>query len=328
MRIIAIEEHYRTPSIAKATASDPYMQVLGARGEDIARRLEDLGPMRLDAMDSAGIDVQVISHTLPSTERLDAASAIPLAREANDMLADAIARHPTRFIGFATLPMTSIEGAADELERAVGKLGFRGALINGLPGGTFMDHPKFSPVFERAERLGVPLYLHPAVPPAAVREAYYSGLSPDVDYALATHAWGWHMEVGLHALRLILGGVFDKFPRLQIILGHMGEGLPSMIWRTSCKLTQKTTKLQRPIEDYFIEHFYVSTSGFFSPTALLNLQLVLGADRILFAVDYPYNSSQEARSFLESAPISQPDREKIAHGNVERLLRLENGRMK
>jgi uncharacterized protein len=323
LRIIAVEEHYRTASITKATASDPYVKALDGRGGDHLARLDDLGPMRLSDMDSAGIDVQVLSHTLPATERLDAATAIPLAREANDILADAVARHPKRLVGFATLPLTAVEAAADELERAVGKLGLRGALINGLPGGRFMDDRSFWPIFERAERLGVPLYLHPAVPPPSVLEAYYSGFSPPVNFWLATAAWGWHMEVGLHALRLILAGVFDRFPRLQIILGHMGEGLPSMIWRSNCKLTQKSSKLEKPLQDYFLEHFYVTTSGFFSVTALLNLQLVLGTDRILFAVDYPYNSNKDGRAFLEAAPISRADKEKIAHGNAERLLRLD-----
>ena len=298
------------------------MQALGARGSEILGRLDELGSQRLADMDRAGIDVQVLSHTLPATEKLEPATAIPLARDANDFLAAAIARHPERFVGFATLPVTSAEASADELERAVTKLGFRGALINGLPRGRFMDDPSFWPVFERAERLEVPLYLHPAVPPDSVREAYYSGFSPDVSFALATAGWGWHMEVGLHVLRLILGGVFDKFPKLQIIVGHMGEGVPSMIWRTNAKVTQRTTKLERPVLDYFVEHFYVSTSGFFSSTALLNLMLVLGADRILFAADYPYNKSEDARAFLEAAPIAPTDREKIAHGNAERLLRL------
>jgi uncharacterized protein len=322
VRFIGIEEHYRTTAIAEATASDPYMQALGARGSEILSRLDDLGTKRLADMDGAGIDVQVLSHTLPATEKLDAATAIPLARDANDLLADAVARHPTRFVGLATLPVASPDAAADELERAVVKLDFRGALINGLPGGRFMDDRSFWPVFERAERLGVPLYLHPAVPPASVREAYYGGFSPDVSFLLATAGWGWHMEVGLHVLRLILGGVFDEFPRLQIIVGHMGEGVPSMIWRTNAKLTQRTTKLERPIQDYFFENFYVTTSGFFSPTALLSLLLVLGADRIIFAADYPYNKSEDARAFLEAAPIAQIDREKIAHGNAERLLRI------
>lgn len=322
MKVIAIEEHYRTPAIAKATASDPYAQTLDARGGDHLRRLEELGPLRLAEMDSSGIDLQVLSHTLPATEFLDAASAIPLAREANDMLADAIAQHPSRFAGFATLPMSTPDAAAAELERAVTKLHFKGALFNGLPQGRFMDDRSSWPVFERAEALGVPLYFHPALPPASVREAYYSGFSPAVNFLLATAAWGWHMEVGLHALRLILGGVFDEFPRLQIILGHMGEGLPSMIWRTNAKLTQQTTKLDKPIASYFVENFYITTSGFFSVSALLNLQLVLGSDRILFAVDYPYNSNKDGRAFLDAAPISLADKEKIAHGNAERLLGL------
>lgn len=322
MRFIGIEEHYRTAAIAEATASDPYMKALGARGREVLSRLEDLGSRRLADMDAAGIDVQVLSHTLPATEQLDAATAIPLARDANDMLAGAVERHPERFVGLATLPMSRADAAAEELERSVTTLGLRGALINGLPQGRFMDHPSFSPVLERAEHLGVPLYLHPAVPPASVREAYYGGLSPEVSHQLATAGWGWHMEVGLHALRLILGGVFDRFPRLQIIIGHMGEGVPSMIWRTNAKVTQRTTKLDRPVQDYFVQNFYVTTSGFFSSTALLSLLLTLGADRVLFAVDYPYNKSEDARAFLEAAPIAQADREKIAHGNAERLLRL------
>ncbi len=329
MRVIAIEEHFSAPGIKEATKSGEWASRLRALGEQglrlgtrVVERLEDLDAGRLAAMDMAGIDLQVLSQTQPGVEELDADAAVPLASEANDVLADAIARHPDRFSGFAALPTPAPDAAAGELERAVTKLGLRGALINGRTNGRFLDDTFFWPIFECAEHLGVPIYLHPALPPAAVREACYEGLPPSASHWLSTAAWGWHVDTGLHALRLIAAGVFDRFPKLQIVIGHMGEAIPFMLERTSMTLAKRVTGLQREVKDYFVENFYVTTSGFFSTAPLLCLLLVVGADRVIFAVDYPYSSNEEGRAFLESAPLSPADREKIAHSNAERLLGL------
>lgn len=310
MRVIAIEEHCRTYPAPAAAPPNPF-----------ADRLEEVGAERLASMDAAGIDMQVLSQNSPAVDAVLGPEAIDLARRANDTMAEAVAAHPTRYAGFAALPSAHPEAAAAELERAVSSLGLRGAMINGLPGGRFMDDPAFSPIFERAVALDVPIYLHPAVPPDAVKQTYFSGFSPAVVQALSTNAWGWHIETGLHALRLILGGVFDRFPRLQVVIGHMGETLPFMIARADAQL-RRASGLKRPLQEYFEQNFHITTSGFFTPGPLLNALLVLGAERIIFAVDYPYAENGQARAFLDAAPIGAADREKIAHENAERLLRL------
>ena len=329
MRVIAVEEHFAAPGIAKATSSGEWatrMRELGDRGlrlgTGVLDRLTDLAEGRLAAMDQSGIDLQVLSQTQPGAEVLPPREAIPLAREANDLLAEAISRHPDRFSGFAVLPTQAPDAAAQELERAVTKLGLKGALINGRAGGRFLDDPAFLPIFESAERLGVPIYLHPGLPPEPVRDANYGGLSPAVGHWLSIAAWGWHVDTGLHALRLIAAGVFDRHPRLQVVLGHMGEAIPFMLERTSMTLARQVTGLDREVKDYFTQNFYATTSGLFSYPPLLCLLLVLGADRVMFAVDYPYSSNQEGRAFLDSLPLSDADKEKIAHSNAERLLGL------
>jgi predicted TIM-barrel fold metal-dependent hydrolase len=318
VRVIAIEEHFWTDGIRAATGRGRPTPGFA----DIAVKLGDLGERRLADMDAAGIDVQVISVNAPATQNLDAAAAIPLARDANDRLAAAVAAHPDRFAGFATLPTADPAAAAAELERAVTGLGFKGVMIHGHTRGRFLDDQAYWPVLERAEALGVPIYLHPTFPIPAVMEAYYSGLDPRVGAVLATNAWGWHAETGLHALRLIAGGVFDRFPALRVIIGHMGENIPFSLARADERLTPVATHLKRSVAEYFRENFYVTTSGYFTDPPLICALMVLGADRIIFSVDYPFSDNLPARAFLDRAPLSPADREKIAHGNAERLLRL------
>ena len=323
MRLITLEEHYRAPMLRSVGGlpEPPPDSPLAA----IQAKLDDVGYQRLADMDAGGIDVQVLSHGAPGTEQLEPKQAIRLAREANDYLADAIAVHPDRFAAFATLPTAAPGAAADELERATGQLGFKGALINGHVQGKFLDAPEFWPIFERAERLGVPIYVHPTVPPPAVREAYYGGLTPQFAQALSMAGWGWHVDTGLHGLRLIAGGVLDEYPTLQIIIGHMGEALPFFLARSS-RVLQQQAGLSRPLEEYMASNFHFTTSGMFSYPPLLLLLEVIGADRVMFSVDYPYSSNSEGRDFVMSAPISDGDREKIAHGNAERLLGLGSAR--
>ena len=285
-------------------------------------KLADLGATRLRDMDAGGIDLQVISHTVSGIVFLPGSEDVRLARAANDQLAAAVAAHPDRFAGFATLPMTDPEAAADELERAVRSLGFKGAMINGTTNGRFLDDPSFLPILERAVALDVPIYIHPAEPPATVREAYYSGFDPAVNYSLSTAGWGWHSEVGIHALRLILAGVFDRLPTLQIIIGHMGEMIPFMLARINNVLTPVAKHLQHAVPDYFLQNFYITTSGFFTDPPLLLALQTMGADRIIFSVDYPYSANEQGRVFLDSASISPADKEKISHLNAERLLKL------
>jgi uncharacterized protein len=318
VRVITLEEHFWTGAIRDANRQIMPPRAFG----DLGDKLADLGPRRLADMDAAGIDVQVLSVTAPATQELEPATAVALARDANDQLAEAVAAHPSRFAGFATLPTPDPAAAAAELERTVTDLGFKGAMINGHTGGRFLDDRAYWPVFEQAEALGVPVYLHPTYPTAQVMEAYYAGFDAPVSAALATAGWGWHAETGLHALRLVLGGVFDRFPGLQIIIGHMGENIPFSLARADERLSPVATHLKRPVAEYFRENFYITTSGYFTDPPLLCALMVLGADRILFSVDYPFSGNARGRSFLDQAPVSEADREKIAHGNAERLLHL------
>jgi uncharacterized protein len=322
MRVITLEEHFwtdaLTDALTEANRAALAMPRLGALADD----LRDLGERRLADMDAAGIDVQVLSVAPPAAQVLEPGPAVRLARAANDQLAEAVGQHPDRFAGFATLPTPDPDAAAAELERTVTEHGFKGAMINGHTDGRFLDDEKFWPIFERAEALGVPVYLHPTYPTAQAMEVYYQGFDDQVSATLATSGWGWHAETGLHVLRIILGGVFDRFPGLQMIIGHMGENLPFSLARADERLTPVATGLKRRVGDYFRDHFYVTTSGYFTDAPLLCTLMVLGADRILFSVDYPFSSNGRGRAFLDATPISEADREKIAHGNAERVLGL------
>jgi predicted TIM-barrel fold metal-dependent hydrolase len=212
--------------------------------------------------------------------------------------------------------------AAAELERCVTRLGFHGALINGTTGGLFLDDPRFLPVFEAAAHLGVPIYLHPAPPPQPVREAYYSGLPGDLGFLLSIAGWGWHAEAGLHTLRLIVSGLFDRLPGLQLIIGHMGEGLPYALARSSSVLSNAASPLRQPVSNYFQSNIHCTTSGYFTLPPLRCALEVIGIDRLLFSVDYPYSPNTRGRTFLESLPeiLVADDFEKFAHRNAERLL--------
>jgi uncharacterized protein len=321
MRLITLEEHYRAPmleSVATRVLSAPPDSPMAR----IQAKLDDLGEQRLTEMDAGGIDVQVISHGVPGTEQLEPEQAVPLARQANDYLAEQIKPHQSRFAAFATLPTAAPESAADELQRTVTAHGFKGALINGLVRGRFLDDRAFWPIFERAQALDVPIYLHPGEPPDAVRDAYYGGLPRQFAQVLATSGWGWHVDTGLHALRLIAGGVFEEYPGLQIIVGHMGEALPFFLARSSRQL-QHQAGLSKPLEHYIENNFHFTTSGMFSYPPLTCLLSVVGADRVMFSVDYPYSRNEDGRDFILGAPISRGDREKLAFRNAQRLLRLD-----
>lgn len=325
-----MEEHFVDPRVRAATASSEWTRRTRELGEKglrlgtaVLSRLEDVDEARLAAMDAAGIDMQVLSHTQPGVEDLEADLAVRLARDANDRLGQIIARHPGRFAGLAMLPTPAPEMAADELERAVKEIGLRGALVNGRTGGRFLDDRFFWPFFERAEQLGVPVYLHPGVPPPTVRQGSYEGLPPAASHWLSVAAWGWHVDTGLHALRLMAAGVFDRFPNLQVILGHMGEAIPFMLARTNMTLSRRVTGLEREVREYFMQNFYVTTSGFFTNGPFMCLLDTMPVDRVMFAVDYPYSNNDEGRAFIDAAPLSSADRDKVAYSNAERLLRLQ-----
>jgi hypothetical protein len=324
MRVITLEEHFVSPGFLDGPGKGLKEQAVrfGGRGADLLEQLSDLGDKRIAAMDAAGIDMQVLSLNSPGAEQLEAAEAIPLTRDANDFLADAVERNPTRFAGFASVATAAPDRAAEELERMVRERGFKGAIINGHIRGRYLNEKFFSPIFERAEALNVPIYLHPTQPPQAVIDTSYGGFAPQVTDMLAGLGWGWHIETAIHVIRIILGGVFDRYPRLQIVIGHLGEALPFMLQRLDIMLPVAMTKIDRPISAYLRENIHYTFSGFnFTPT-FLDLLLQVGIDRIMFSVDHPYASMAQARAFLNQLPVSATDKERIAHGNAERLLGL------
>jgi 2,3-dihydroxybenzoate decarboxylase len=314
--VIALEEHYFDPEVTR------HFKEGGpeARLPALRDRLFDVGELRLKEMDEAGIDIQVLSHGAPATQRMDAETGIAVARAANDRLKDIIGKHPDRFRGFAALPTADPRAAADELERAVTKLGFKGAMIHGLANGVFLDERRFRPIFERAQALDVPIYLHPAVPHPAVVEAYYKDYLKEFP-GLLTAGWGFTVETATQAIRLVLSGLFDACPDLKIILGHLGEGLPFSLWRIDMALARQGNRAT-PFRDCFREHFWITTSGNFSTPALLCSLLEMGADRILFSVDYPFVPNPPGMKWMQEVPLGPEDRAKILGGNARRLLKL------
>jgi predicted TIM-barrel fold metal-dependent hydrolase len=331
MRRIALEEHFATAAFMEGPGRG--LGNLGSSHEPrpgmpegfalLPERLIDLDDGRIAEMDAAGVDVQVLSLNSPGVEQLEAQEAVDLARDANDEVAEAIRRHPGRLEGFATLPTSSPEIAADELRRMVQEHGFRGAAINGHTRGRYLDDEFFWPILERAESLRVPIYLHPTPPPKAVIDASYTGnFAPGVSALFSASAWGWHIETAVHVLRLILSGAFDRYPNLQLVIGHLGEALPFMLRRVDNSLSRHVTKLDRRVGDYLRENVHYTFSGFNYTATFLDLFLEVGADRIMFSADYPYASMSAAADFLDRLPLSPADRERIAHGNAERLLGL------
>ena len=326
MRTIALEEHFTTPAFLEGAGRQFSEQALksgGARAAKIFEQLGDIGEKRLAEMDAAGIDMQLLSLNYPGTEQSEAAEAIALARDANDFLAAAVKKNPQRFAGLAALPTAAPDQAAEELERRVRRDGFKGAVINGHNRGRYLDDKFYSPILQRAETLDVPIYLHPTLPPKAVMEASYGGFSPQITFMLAGPGWGWHIETALHVIRMVLAGVFDRYPKLQIVVGHMGEALPFMLPRLE-RVGQglPAGQLQRSLGDYLRQNVHYTFAGFNFTATFLNLLLEVGADRIMFSVDYPYGSMAEARAFLKQLPVSAADRERIAHDNAERLFGL------
>ena len=324
VKTIAIEEHFSTPmQRQKSRVTEFEAFYLSSRsehvGHNIADQLADLDQQRLAYMDAAGVDVQVLSFTTPGPQAFEAAEAIPLAEDANDRLHEAVKRHPDRFAGFAALPTAAPDAAADELQRAVTKLGFKGAMIHGHTRGSFLDDKKYWVIFERAEALGVPIYLHPTLPHPEVFRAYFMGYEE-----LAIAGWGFAVDTSCHFLRLVFAGVFDAYPNLKIILGHLGECLPFAMHRMNDHTvpSAKRRGLQKTPLQYLKDNLVVTTSGNWFEPAFVCTLLALGADSILFAVDWPYEPNTTAIHFLNQLPISDLDREKIAHLNAERLLRM------
>jgi predicted TIM-barrel fold metal-dependent hydrolase len=314
--VIAIEEHYWDDELAKTYAGAE----AGRPGEQ-QKRLFDFGPMRIKEMDEAGIDIQVISHGAPSTQKLPAETAAALTTRVNDRLHAAIAGNAEkRFAAFAALPTAVPEAAADELERTVKTLGFKGAMLHGLANGVFLDDKRFWPIYQRAEKLDVPIYLHPAHPQPAVSRIYYDDYVKDFPM-VARPAWGYTVETATLGIRLVLSGVFEKYPKLKIILGHLGETLPFLLWRIDQALKRPGQKAMS-FRDIFCNNYYITTSGNFSNPALLCCVMEMGVDHILFAVDWPFVMNPPGTTWMETVPLSDHDKAKILSGNAKRLLRL------
>jgi 2,3-dihydroxybenzoate decarboxylase len=312
---IALEEHFMSPGLREywePTVKD----VDGAVYEMILSRLLDFGDMRLQAMDQSGIQRAVLSVAGPGVQmEPDAWKASHKAQEANDFLAAEIQKRPDRYFGFAHLALQDPAGAATELERCVRQLGFSGAMINGHTNGQYLDDPALTLFWERAEALEVPIYLHPADPMSP-----YPGWA---DYKVLSRAtWGWTMETGTHALRLIFSGLFDRFPKAKLVLGHMGETLPFQLWRFDSRARLYGAKLAMPPSAYIQRNIYVTISGMFSAEPLNCAIAALGHKRIMFSADYPFEDIKFASEFMENVPLALEIREDIAGRNAAGLLRL------
>ena len=323
-QVIALEEHYLDSEVAAQFRGLNAVPSRGSGGEagipKLYQRLYDTAELRLKEMDTAGIDIQVLSHAAPSLQQVDAETAVPLARGVNDRLHQIVEAHPDRFAGFAALPTADPNAAAEELERAVTRLDFKGAMIHGLTNGLFIDDPRFWPIFERAAALDVPIYMHPAIPHPAVIEAYYKDYVEKFPTILRA-AWGFTVETATQGVRLVLSGVFERYPGLKIILGHLGEGLPLYLWRINMGFA-RDGRGATWFRDAFAEHFWVTTSGFFSDPALLHCIQELGIDRVLFSVDYPFVDNPPGADWLQRIPLAAEDRTKIMSGNAKRLLKM------
>jgi 2,3-dihydroxybenzoate decarboxylase len=319
---IALEEHFAI----EATLADS--QVFGAHvwGE-LGPRLADFQDKRLRLMDASGVELMILSLNAPAVQAIwDVKRAIAVAREANDVLAAEIAKRPDRFLGFAALPMQDPEAAARELTRCVKELGFVGALVNGFSQvaradtAVYYDLPQYQPFWKTVAALGVPFYLHPRNPlPGAI--AAYEGhnwlLGPN---------WAFHAETAVHALRLIGCGLFDEHPNLQIILGHLGEGIPAYLWRIDHRNDWMKARhkyaAKKWVADYFRSNFVLTTSGNFSTSALNQAIAEIGIERVLWSADYPFEDISDAADWIDQAPLSEEDRGKIARTNALNLFKL------
>jgi 2,3-dihydroxybenzoate decarboxylase len=324
MRIIAIEEHFTTPMYRENAHESEFrgffMKAISARvGHDVREQLFDLDAERLRYMDAAGIDVQVLSFTSPGPQGYGKEIAIPMARDANDRLRQAIDRHPDRFAGFAALATADPEEAVRELERCVKQLDFKGAMIHGHQQGSFLDDKKYWKIFECAEALDVPIYLHPTMPHPEVAKIYFGGYEE-----LQGAPWGFAVDTSCHFLRIMFAGVFDAYPKLKIILGHLGEMVPfamHRLHRSSYQAAERRGLKKTPLQ-YIKDNLVVTTSGNWFEPAFVCTLLALGVDNILWAVDWPFEANTVAMDFFRKLSLSEADKEKIAHGNAERLLRL------
>jgi predicted TIM-barrel fold metal-dependent hydrolase len=326
MRVVTLEEHVSFPEMTTLMPQEILSKKQSFPAADqLMPKLNDVTGERLNSMNECNITMQVLSVENTDVNLLNGHIAVGFASRYNDLLYEKIKGHPDRFKAFAHLPMTAPVAAADELERTVKAYGYKGAMIRGHTNGDFLDAPKFAPVLERAERLGVPLYIHPGIPPKAVIDAYYSnvGQKSGMSAAIACYGWGWHSETAIHVLRLLAAGTFDRFPKLKIIIGHMGEMLP-MMWARSERVFKPGLggENQRTLADTFRSQVHITTSGFFTQPPLQIALDTFGIDNIMLSVDYPFSNNQMGIDFLNDMQLPKPMIEKIAHENADKLLNL------
>ncbi len=322
MKLIALEEAFWYDKLATKGTPEGQVPCKPEILADWVRRLSDFTEFRLPEMDKYGIDMQVLSLTAPGIQaQSDPEIAVADARLANDYLAKVIRDYPGRFQGLAAIPLQDPERAAAELRRAVNELGLCGALVNDHTQGHYLDEPQFAPFWEAMEELEVPLYIHPSPVPSDEWKVLqgYPGLEGAV--------WSWNHRTGGHAMRLIFGGVFDRYPKAKIILGHMGEFLPAQLSRIDNRYQSLDLKAQPRLpklpSEYFGTNISITTSGVFSHSGLLDAIEVIGAENVMFSADYPFEKNEEATEFIRTAPLSSEDKELISHGNAERILRLK-----
>jgi 2,3-dihydroxybenzoate decarboxylase len=315
IRKIALEEHFLNPELEEywlptVAGVDPQV------ASGLLARLKDFGDKRLQAMDDAGIARSVLSIAGPGVQNeRDTATARRRAAEANDFLAREVQQRPDRYSGFGHLPMQDARAAADELERCIGELKFCGVMINGHTSGQYLDHPSLHPFWERAEALEATIYIHPTDPIAP--SSALAGVE-----GLRRATWEWGFETGSHALRLVFSGLFDRFPRARVALGHLGETLPFLLWRFDSRAKLYGVKLAKKPSDYIRQNIVVTTSGMCATEPLDCTIAALGKDRVMFAADYPFEQAAEAGEFLDQTPLPEPVREDIAFRNAMRDLRL------
>lgn len=321
---IGLEEHFAIPDTLQDSAGfvpDDYWKVLSAR-------LTDVADGRLREMDANGVELMVLSLNAPAVQAIpDPARATEVARRANDFAAEAVARHPDRFRSFAALPMQDPDAATRELIRCVEELGFRGALVNGFSqidspdSAIYLDDPRYADFWTFLEATGLPFYLHPRNPLKAHSQIYAGH-----EWLLGP-TWAFGQETAVHALRLIGSGLFDRNPGLQLILGHMGEGLPISMWRIDNRNAWVETphghSAKHPIGHYFHRNVNLTTSGNFRTQSLIDAMMEIGADRVMFSTDWPFENVDHAASWFDGASISENDRIKIGRDNAIRLLKLD-----
>ena len=325
MHIITLEEHVVFPELAEKVKENGGKAAGQASGSvtNLAPLLADIVGERLTAMDTAGIAMQVLSVVGPGANLLRGEDAVQIARDYNDKLAEKISTLPERFTAFAHLPVSEPAAAATELERTVKTYKFRGALINGMIDDKFLDAPEFAPLLERAQQLDVPIYLHPGLPPEEVANAYYSKLPREAGERLSVAGWGWHSETAIHVLRMILAGTFDRYPKLKLIIGHMGEMLPMMMAR--CDMVfgiDEAGTNKRTISQTLKDQVYITTSGIFTKPPFNIALETFGIERIMFSVDYPFAKNQQGINFLKQIELNDSDMAKLCYENARQLLKL------